>query len=72
MPKVFKTLATISVWILFINAIGNPAWLIITFLTRPGGPSVEPYNFWDQSWWAIAVLSAFLAVVAVNIRKGLE
>lgn len=72
MPKVFKTLATISAWVLFITGLGGMVFSTIDTFTRAGGIGGEPYNFSDAAWWVISMVSVFLAVIAMKIRKGLE
>jgi len=65
MPPVFKTLASITVWILFINGciaiIASPIVRIAT------GEVLGP-----MAAWAIGVTSLILAVVAMKLRQTLE
>ena len=72
MPKLFKGLASISVWVLFICGAGGVVWSSIDTFTRSGGMGGEPYNFSDVAWFTSSVVSLFLAVVAMKIRKDLE
>ena len=69
MPPVFKTLASISVWILFILGCA----LIIVNLVMWAGA-----GFGTEDWQSVAVYDAlgvtciFLSVVAMKLRKTLE
>lgn len=72
MPNIFKALASISVWALFITGLGGMVWSTVETLARPGGIAGEPYNFSDVAWWTTSVGSLFFAVIAMKIRKGLE
>ena len=72
MLKLFKSLASISVWVLFICGAGGVVWSTIDSFTRSGGMAGEPYNFSDVAWFTSSVVSLFLAVVAMKIRKDLE
>lgn len=72
MPKLFKALASIGVWVLFIVGVASLLTTWIQVLTRSGGIDGEPYNFSDVVWESEAVVTLFLAVVAMKIRKGLE
>ncbi|MCL4417209.1 MAG: hypothetical protein M1371_10155 [Actinobacteria bacterium] len=68
MSKVFKTLASISIWILFIYGAGSVVWSIVDLIVAPE----EAYNFADAFWGVITILSLFLAVVAIKIRKSVD
>ncbi len=72
MPPIFKALATITVWILFINGVGSLAYSVVDTLVRTGGIGGEPYKFSDAAWWAVTIVSLFFAVAAMKIRKELE
>ena len=65
MPPIFKALASITVWILFINGclglIGSAAARIA--MGEAFGPICA---------WAIGVASLILAVVAMKLRQMLE
>ena len=65
MPPVFKKLASISVWILFISgciaAILSPIARIVTGAALP-----------SLIAWGIGVACLFLSVVAIRIRKTLD
>jgi hypothetical protein len=70
MPQIFKVLATITAWILFISACIT--WLmttlnwavIIGFIGRPG----------PDAWagWGLAAVTFVLAVVVMILRKKME
>ncbi|MBI4180456.1 MAG: hypothetical protein HY528_00825 [Chloroflexi bacterium] len=73
MPKIFKALASISVWVLFIVGLFSLIFTVIDQFTRSGGLSGgEPYNFNDVAWELKAIVTLFLSVVAMKIRKALE
>ncbi len=72
MPKIFKGLTSISAWLLVINGAGSFLWLWIESVVREGGIGGEPYNFADAAWATFAILSLFLGVLAMKIRKELE
>ena len=73
MLKLFKSLASISVWVLFICGAGGVVWSTIDSFTRSGGMNDgERYNFSDVAWFTSAIVSLFLAVAAMKIRKDLE
>jgi len=69
MPSIFKALASISVWILFI--VGG-SWLITTFISWAAA------GFGTENWQAsvagdaIGITAIILAVVAMKLRKDLE
>ena len=65
MPPIFKALASITVWILFINGcvgiIGSAVSRLI--MGEAPGPMIA---------WVIATTSLILAVVAMKLRQMLE
>ncbi len=70
MPNIFKTLASISVWILFLLGCG---YIITTFIVWAAG------GFGIQEGWlaqvaaeAIGITAIILSVVAMKLRKNLE
>ena len=69
MPSIFKALASISVWILFIVGC---SWIIETFI------SWAVAGFGAENWQAsvageaIGITAIILSVVAINLRKNLE
>ena len=70
MPSIFKALASISVWVLFLTGWG---WMLTTFITWAAG------GFGIQEGWqaqvaaeAIGITAIILSVVAMKIRKNLE
>jgi hypothetical protein len=65
MPPIFKALASITAWILFIN--GCLAMIFSGVDRLVGGPPMGAL-----AAWAVAVTSLALAVVAMRLRKGLE
>ncbi|MBI4180764.1 MAG: hypothetical protein HY528_02430 [Chloroflexi bacterium] len=73
MPRVFKALATITVWVLFIVGLSSLIFTAIDQFTRSGGlMGGEPYHFNDVAWESHAIFTLFLSVVAMKIRKALE
>jgi hypothetical protein len=70
MPKVFKTLASISVWLLFIDGciLGiMPSlhyFVKVGFLGKP-----DPLMFVS---WGLATAQIFLSVVAAKLRQMME
>ena len=65
MPPIFRALASITVWILFINGCLG---LVLSAVSRLSGE--EPAG--PLTAWAIGVTSLILSVVAMKLRKGLE
>jgi hypothetical protein len=65
MPEIFKALATVSVWILFIN--GCVAFVLSGVDRLAGG---EPMG--ALAAWAVSIVSLALAVVCMKLRKMLE
>ena len=69
MSSIFKVLASISVWILFIVGC---SWLIETFIQWAAA------GFGTENWQAsvagdaIGITAIFLSVVVMKIRKDLE
>ena len=65
MPSVFKMLASIAVWVLFVNGcLGIVLSAVSRLVTgQDSGPLVA---------WAIGVVSLFLAVAAIKLRHALE
>jgi hypothetical protein len=63
MPRYFKALATITVWILFIAG----CLIILTALPLP---YIHSSGSWQ--WPALGIASLFGAVVAMRLRKSLE
>ena len=69
MPNIFKALASISVWVLFIVGC---SWIINTFVSWAAG------GFGEEDWLAsvaaeaIGITALILSVVAMKLRKNLE
>ena len=72
MPQIFKALASVTAWTLFILG-----WLMLVFLvifaaTTPFEPETwEPWGAFDTTWM-LAVITLILSLVAMKIRKDLE
>jgi len=65
MPTIFKTLASIVVWILFVSGC-------IATIASPLSRIVEGEVFGALAAWAIGVACLILSVVAMKVRKSLE
>jgi hypothetical protein len=65
MPPIFKALASITVWILFINGCLG---LVLSAIARLAGREALGALF----AWAISITSLILAVAAMKLRKMLE
>ncbi len=70
MPNIFKALASINVWILFLTGC---SWMLTTFISWASG------GFGIQEGWqaqvageAIGITAIILSVVAMKLRKNLE
>ena len=70
MPPIFKALATISAWVLFIFACLNLLGSMWGYLA--GGPigQTPAQNF--IGLWALSAACFILAVVAMKLRQMLE
>ena len=71
MPSIFKALATITAWTLFILAWTQLLPSNIFYLLS-GGFGVEPPPMGFYIGNALGVASIILAVVAMKLRKELE
>ena len=69
MPNIFKALASISVWVLFIAGLG---FLVSSFI--PWAASGFGTGAWQQqdAFCGIGTASIILSVVAMKLRKMLE
>ena len=65
MPQIFKALASITVWILFISGC-------LATLLAPLSRLTRGEVFGSLAAWAIGVTCLILAVVAMKLRKTLE
>ena len=68
MSKVFKVLTSISIWALFISGLGGIIWSSVEAAISPE----EAYNFEAIAWFTVSIISLFLGVVAIKIRKSLD
>ncbi|HEX76699.1 MAG TPA: hypothetical protein G4O12_09015 [Dehalococcoidia bacterium] len=69
MPSIFKALASISVWVLFIVGC---SWIIDTFIGWAlAGFGTEDWQM-SAAGEAIGITAIILSVVAINLRKNLE
>jgi hypothetical protein len=68
-PKVFKTLATITVWVLFIGGWGY----ILSSFAQWAAAGFAPADWEHQATFvAIGTVSFFLSVVCMKLRQMLE
>ena len=73
MPQIFKALATITVWILWISSLvmGFSTLIIGTIAGDLFNPTVvTPMSY--PATFAVAGFYAIVALIAMKIRKGLE
>lgn len=66
MPSVFKTLANIAVWVLFVNGLLGIVLSAVARLTNYG-PAMGAV-----AAWAVGTGSLFLSVAAIGVRSKLE
>ena len=73
MPSIFKALASIIAWTLFISGF---IWLVVGAVVTPVmagvlfAGSAPPWTF--HAAWVVSVTILTLAVVVMRLRKGLE
>jgi len=72
MPDIFKALATITAWILWICGLATAIITLIAMGVREELFSSEALGLNDAVALALAAGMAFLAVVVMLIRKKLE
>ncbi len=65
MPNIFKALASISTWILFVFGC-------LSLLTGFGRLMMRPTIELISAYFGFGILALFLCVVAAKIRKSLE
>lgn len=72
MPQIFKALASILVWVLWISGLVMGFSVLITGIARGDiyGPQASPMSIW--AGFAVALAFGIGAVVVMKIRKGLE
>ena len=70
MPSKFKALASISVWVLFINGW----WILLGSMWGylSSGPIGQTRAFDFVGLWALSAACFILAVVAMKLRQTLE
>ena len=69
MPQVFKALASISAWILFIAGCLN---FVVTLVTLPIGGVTAQEWIHTAAFFLIATISVMFAVVAMKLRQMME
>ena len=69
MPSVFKALASITVWVLFVFGLLT---LVAAFGRLAMSGSNSPTPFMMTAYFGFAVAGLFLSVVAAKIRKTLD
>ena len=73
MPEVFKALATITAWILWIcGLVMGFSTLIVGAIAGDLFNAAKPVPMAYPAMFAVAGAYAILAVVVMKIRKGLE
>lgn len=72
MPQIFKALATIMAWILWISGMVMGFSVLIMGIARGDiyGPQASPMSIW--AGFAVALGFGIGALVAMKIRKSLE
>ena len=72
MPPVFKALATIAVWVLFVVGL----FALVTAFARLTGAgmgfSSSPELSLMYAYFGFGISGLFLSVLAMKLRKGLE
>ncbi len=69
MPNIFKALASIAAWILFISALVG---FVISGVDAFTSFGEEAYPFEAISWSAWNVATLLLAVVVMRLRQKME
>ena len=73
MPQIFKALATIMVWILWVSGlVMGFSTLIIGIIAGDLFNPAQPLPMSYPAAFAVAGFYALLALLAMKIRKGLE
>jgi len=68
MPKIFKALATIAVWVLFIFGLLRLLIGLVTAISLgPEQPAIQAYLD-----FAVGVSSLTLSVVVMRLRQGMK
>ena len=70
MPQVFKTLASITVWILFVGGCIMGVMPTLGYFAKVGFMGrPDPLMF---AGWGLATANIFLSVVAAKLRQMME
>lgn len=72
MPQIFKALASITVWVLFIFGFLALLSAFIRIIGASTGVSAPPELGLMSAYFGYGVGSLFLSVVAMKLRKMLE
>lgn len=72
MPQIFKALATIMVWVLWISGLVMGFSVLIMGIARGDiyGPQASPMSIWTG--FAVALGFGLVALIGMKIRKSLE
>jgi len=72
MPPVFKALATIMVWVLWISGMVMGFSVLIAGIARGEiyGPQAPPMSVW--AGFAVALAFGLVALIGMKVRKSLE
>ena len=71
MPSIFKALASIAAWVLFVFGLGGLAVGVIVANYQSGG-ILENFPVKSDIELALFVVTVFLSVVVMRLRKTLE
>ena len=73
MPQIFKALATITAWTLFILGWIMLVFEVIFMATTPFAPAetLPPWSVIDTTW-ILAVVTLILSVCAMKLRHSME
>lgn len=72
MPSVFKALATVTVWVLFVFGLFTLLSAFVRIAGASFGGSEAPELKLMYAYFGFGVGSLFLSVVAMKLRKTLE
>ena len=71
MPQIFKALATITAWALFIAGWLSFAFWVMVVISRAASPAAEE-SYIPMAQFALGVVCLALSVVVMKLRQTLE
>ena len=72
MPQIFKALATITAWTLFILGWLMLGFVVIFMVTLPFEPqTLEPWGVFDTAW-VLAIITLTLSICVMKLRQMME